>query len=84
MWVKWPNFARILAIPQQEAQELAAQIRTQLPLHHVLVMHSADRQQAPHDYFVAIKRSVDDKNTLFIHSRYEWTQALLAWDIIRD
>lgn len=69
---------------EQEAEEVAAKIKTQVPLHYVFVMQSTDMRNAPRNYFVAIKRGIDAKNTLFIHSRYEWDQALLAWEIIRD
>ena len=64
---------------REQAELLAARIRTQLPHHLVAVVHSnADLPL----YFVVIKHDVEAKNTLFIHNEAAWNFALVAWDVL--
>lgn len=69
---------------KEQAEELAADIQSKLPFHHLIVMQSTDMRNAPSNYFIAIRRAMHDERMLLIHSRFEWDQALLAWEIIRD
>ncbi len=69
---------------KEQAEALAEQIRQQLPLHSVTVIDKIDKRNAPHNWFLAIARNLEDKEALLISSEFEWEQALLAWNILRD
>lgn len=68
---------------EQQSKDLAAVIRLQLPFHDVRALDSNDTRKAPYHWFVAVSREPEGQS-LILHSRYDWDQALLAWEIIRD
>lgn len=68
---------------KEQAEALAAEIQSRLPLHDIKALPSSDTRNAPAHWFIGVQRR-DGGDVLIIHSRFEWQQALLAWQIIRD
>lgn len=68
----------------QQAEDLAASIRQQFPHVNTLVLPSVDTRNAPRHFFIAIRRGDDLTGpSLLIHSSFEWTQAMLAYNVLK-
>jgi hypothetical protein len=67
-----------------QIEALAQQIQQQCPMHNVLVMQTQDGNQEPNGWCVAVSKDRDFHRSLYIGSKGEWEQALLAWDVLRD
>jgi hypothetical protein len=59
---------------EEQANELAAQIREQFPHVDTLVMQAVDMRNAPRNWFVAVmrKEALVEGIVLHIHNWYEW------------
>jgi hypothetical protein len=68
---------------KEQAEALAAEIRTQFPRHDIKALPSADMRHIPYHWFIGIQR-IDGGDVLVVHSQFEWQQALLAWNILSD
>ncbi len=67
---------------KEQAEALAAKIKAQFPFHHVGASQSADMRNAPRTWFVGVQR-IDGGDALIIYSEFDWSQALLALDVLR-
>lgn len=64
---------------EQQARELAAHIQSQCPLHEVRVVEDAKYVR----WIISVCKPGAEQ-MLLIESGFEWSQALLAWDVLRD
>ena len=64
---------------KEQAAALALEIQCQCPLHQVLMV-----EDTRHARWIISVCKPGAERMLIIESRYEWDQALLAWDVLRD
>jgi hypothetical protein len=71
---------------KEQADILAEEISQQFSHVETLVLQSSDERNAPHNWFITVSRRGDDPEaaSLFIHSRYQWSEALSALHILQD
>ena len=69
---------------KEQAEALAALIKSQFNDAYVLILESADTRKAPHDWFVVVESSsTGTRPSLFLHSEYEWQEALIAYTVLK-
>jgi len=70
---------------QEQATRLSVQIVAQFPRVETAILQQTDTRNAPANWFIAVKRTnaLVEGMSLFIHSQYEWQEALTALYVLQ-
>lgn len=69
---------------KEQANALAALVRSHFGLAYVQVLELVDKRNAPQNWFVAVSRSWDDKSCIILYRELDWHEVINAYAILKD